>query len=90
MRLSELMETLTKPLNHGNPLVVLKVKYYNPHGESLYFTYKGCVICAKELYNLPQVILDKPVLSVKEGDNEFGLTKDNVIVPIEYTIEIAF
>lgn len=33
MRLSELMETLTKPLNHGNPLVVLKVKYYNPHGE---------------------------------------------------------
>ena len=90
MRLNELLETLTKPLNHGNPLVVVKVKYYNPHGEALYFTYKGCVICAKELYNLPQVILGKPVLSVKEGDNEFGLTNNNTIVPIEYTIEIAF
>lgn len=90
MILSELMETLTKPLNHGNPSVVLKVRYYPPHGESLYFTYKGCVIYAKELYNLPQAILDKPVLWVMKGDNEFGLTKNNVIVPIEYTIEIAF
>lgn len=90
MRLIELMETLTKPLNHGNPFVVLNVKYYYPHGEALYFTYKGCVIYAKELYCLPQVILDKPVLLVKEGDNEFGLTKNNTIVPIEYIIEIAF
>ena len=90
MRLYELMETLTKPLNHGNPLVVLKVKYYNPHGEALYFTYKGCVIYAKELYNLPQVILDKPVLSVKEEKRQFGLREDNTIVPVDYTIEIAF
>ena len=90
MRLNELLETLTKPLNHGNPLVVLKVKYYNPHGEALYFTYKGCVIFAKELYNLPQVILDKPVLSVKEEKRQFGLREDNTIVPVDYTIEIAF
>ena len=51
MRLYELMETLHKPLNHGNTLVVLKVKYYYPHGEALYYAYKGCVIYAKELYN---------------------------------------
>ena len=90
MRLSELMETLTKPLNHGNPLVVLNVKYYNPHGEALYFTYKGAVVYAKELFNLPQAILDKPVLSVKEEKKQFGIRGDNTIVPIDYTIEIAF
>lgn len=90
MRLHELLETLTKPLNHGNPLVVLKVKYYDPYGEALYFTYKGCVVCAKELYDLPQAILDKPVISIYEKDNEFGITTDDTIVPIDYTIVIPF
>lgn len=89
MRLHELLETLTKP-NCRMPFVILKAKCYDTYGESTYFTYKGAVVYAKELFNLPQAILDKPVLSVKEGDNEFGLTKDNVIVPIEYTIEIPF
>ena len=89
MRLHELLETLTKP-NCRMPFVILKAKCYDDYGESTYFTYKGAVVYAKELFNLPQAILDKTVLSVKEGDNEFGLTKNNVIVPIEYTIEIAF
>lgn len=91
MRLNELMETLTKPLNHGNPLVVLKVKYYNPHGETLYFTYKGCVVWARKLFDdLPQEILDREVLSTKKEKNQFGLDNNGCIVAVDYTIEIEY
>ena len=89
MRLHELLETLTKP-NCRVPFVILKAKCYDEYGESTYFTYKGAVVYATELLNLPQAILDKPVLSVKEEKRQFGLREDNTIVPVDYTIEIAF
>ena len=89
MRLHGLLETLTKP-NCRVPFVILKAKCYDEYGESTYFTYKGAVVYAGELLNLPQAILDKPVLSVKEEKKQFGLREDNTIVPVEYTIEIAF
>ena len=89
MRLHELLETLSKP-NCRMPFVILKAKCYDDYGESTYFTYKGAVVYAKELFNLPQAILDKPVLSVKQEKRQFGLREDNTIVPVDYTIEIAF
>ena len=89
MRLHELLETLAKP-NGEMPFVILKAKCYDTYGESTYFTYKGAVVYARELFNLPQAILDKPVLSVKEEKNQFGLREDNTIVPVDYTIKIAF
>ena len=89
MRLHGLLETLTKP-NCRVPFVILKAKCYDEYGESTYFTYKGAVVYAGELLNLPQAILDKPVLSVKEEKKQFGLREDNTIVPVDYTIEIAF
>lgn len=89
MRLHELLETLTKP-NGEMPFVILKAKCYDPYGESTYFTYRAAVVCAGELFNLPQAILDKPVLSVKKENRQFGLREDNTIVPVDYTIEIAF
>ena len=89
MRLHGLLETLTKP-NCRVPFVILKAKCYDEYGESTYFTYKGAVVYAGELLNLPQAILDKPVLSVKEEKKQFVLREDNTIVPVDYTIEIAF
>lgn len=89
MRLHGLLETLTKP-NSRMPFVILKAKCYDDYGESTYFTYKGAVVYAGELLDLPQAILDKPVLSVKEEKKQFGLREDNTIVPVDYTIEIAF
>ena len=89
MRLHELLETLTKPSCKMH-FVILKAKFHDDYGESTYFTYRGAVVYAGELLNLPLAILDKPVLSVKEEKNQFGLREDNTIVPVDYTIEIAF
>ena len=89
MILHELLETLTKP-NCRMPFVILKAKCHDEYRESTYFTYKGAVVYARELFNLPQAILEKPVLSVKEEKRQFGLREDNTIVPVDYTIEIAF
>lgn len=89
MRLHELLKTLSKP-NCRMPFVILKAKCYDDYGESTYFTYRGAVVYAGELLDLPQAILDKPVLSVKEEKKQFGLREDNTIVPVDYTIEIAF
>lgn len=89
MRLIELLETVSKP-KCKEPFVILKAKCYDNYGESTYFTYRGAVVYAGELFNLPQAILDKPVLSVREEKKQFGLREDNTIVPVDYTIEIAF
>lgn len=92
MRLMELLEGLTHPIDgiNNNPMIVLKAKWYNKYGESLHFVYKGAVVCAKELLALPQAILDKPLLSVKVGEGEFGLSGNNTIVSIDYILEIPF
>ena len=89
MRLHELLETLTNP-KCKDPFVILKAKCNDTYGESIYFTYRGAVVYAKELFNLPQAILEKPVLLVKEEKKQFGLRDDNSIVPVDYTIEIPF
>ena len=93
MRLHELLDTITQPSrgNIGNnPMVVLMVRWNDTHGIPFHFVYQGAVVCAMELCNLPQEIRDKEVLSVKKGERGFGLTRNNSIVFIDYTIEIPF
>lgn len=90
MTLKELLNALTDNCRK-DPMVILKVKYHTPCDGNVYFTYKGCVVWGRKLFDdLPKEILDREVLSFKKEKNQFGLDNNGCIIAIDYTIEIGY